>query len=146
MASRHPVYFIADWHSLITVAFTKYSVLLFYWRLFKVYSRSFRIWIVSVAIVSTGWYIAAQLVVIFQCTPVNFYWNRKLPGGHCINSNLFFVIITALLPPLDATILGLAVPVVWKLKVSRSKQLGIIFVLSLGLLYASRTVKSRCEC
>ncbi|KAL8828811.1 MAG: hypothetical protein Q9191_002381 [Dirinaria sp. TL-2023a] len=118
---------------LITVAFTKYSVLFFYWRLFKVHSRSLRIWIISVAVVATGWYVAAQLVVIFQCTPVNFYWNRKIQGGHCINSNLFFVIITAMLPPLDATILALAVPVVWNLQVSRTKQFGIIFVLSVGL-------------
>ena len=81
--------------------------------------------------------MAAQLIVIFQCTPVNFFWNRKVEGGHCIKSNLFFVIITAMLPPLDATVLGLAVPVVWNLKVSRTKQLGIIFVLSLGLLYES---------
>lgn len=119
---------------LITVAFTKYSVLFFYWRLFKVHSRSLRIWIISVAVVATGWYVAAQLVVIFQCTPVNFYWSRKIQHGHCLNSNLFFVIITAMLPPLDATILALAVPVVWHLQVSRTKQLGIIFVLSVGLL------------
>lgn len=119
---------------LITVAFTKYSVLFFYWRLFKVYSRSLRIWIISVAALATGWYVSSQLVVIFQCTPVNFYWNRKIEGGHCINSNLFFVIITAMLPPLDAIVLGLAVPVVWNLQVSRTKQLGITFVLSVGLL------------
>ena len=119
---------------ILTVSAVKLSILLFYWRLFRTRSRAFRVWLLAVAAFTIAWLLSTQITVIFQCTPVNYYWNRKLVGGHCINSVLFYLITSAFLPALDFAILGLAVPVVWGLKMSTLRQASIILIFSLGAL------------
>lgn len=90
--------------------------------------------LLAVAAFTTAWFLSTQITQIFQCTPVNYYWNRHLPGGHCINAVLFYLVTSAFLPVLDFAILGLAVPVVWSLKMSTVRQASIVLIFSLGTL------------
>lgn len=120
------------------VTAVKFSILLFYWRLFRTRSRAFRVLLLAVAAFTIAWFLSTQITMIFQCKPVNYYWNRSISGGHCINSVLFYLVTSAFLPPLDFAILGLAVPVVWGLKMSTVRQASIILIFSLGALWVSR--------
>ncbi len=90
--------------------------------------------LLAVAAFTVAWFLSTQLTMIFQCTPVNYYWNRQIPGGHCINAVLFYLVTSAFLPPLDFAILSLAVPVVWGLKMSTMRQASIVLIFSLGAL------------
>ena len=122
---------------ILTVTAVKFYILLFYWRLFRTRSRAFRMWLLAVAAFTIAWFLSTQITMIFQCTPVNYYWNRKLPGGRCINAVLFYLVTSAFLPPLDFAILALAVPVVWGLKMSTARQASIILIFSLSALLVS---------
>ena len=133
LTSLLQILYILQTGYVVTVTLVKFSILLFYWRLFNP-KAAFRRCVWVIGILTLAWYLATQITIWFQCTPVKFFWNRHLPGGHCINSNLFYLVTSALLPPLDFAILFLAIPMVRQVKVSIEKRVGIVFILSLGTL------------
>ena len=79
-----------------------------------------------------AWYIAFQLTAIFQCTPVQFFWQRTLPGGHCVNSINFYIALASTNLFTDVAILLLPMPIVWRLQISTSRKLSISAVFMLG--------------
>ncbi|KAH6717156.1 hypothetical protein BKA61DRAFT_718958 [Leptodontidium sp. MPI-SDFR-AT-0119] len=95
-----------------TVALTKVSLLLMYYRIFPIDSMRIGCWILGT--LSVCWWISLIMVGIFQCTPIAKAWNPTIPG-HCINLKGSFIgnavpnILT------DVAILGLPMPHVWSL-------------------------------
>jgi len=63
---------------VVAIGFNKYSILLFYRRLFPLKSV-FRI-LQLVAAVVLAWQIAIILGFILQCTPVQKAWDVMIPG------------------------------------------------------------------
>ncbi|KAJ5812384.1 hypothetical protein N7474_008685 [Penicillium riverlandense] len=78
------------------------------------------------------WYITFQLVAIFQCTPVKFFWERTIPGGHCVDSVSFYIALASTNTFTDIAILFLPMPLVWRLQISLSKKISISGVFLLG--------------
>lgn len=105
------------------------SILLFYRRLFPT-QRIHQI-TMGLFIFLGVWYTAFQLAAIFQCTPVNYYWNRTIPG-HCVNYIDLYIALAATNTLTDITLLVLPMPTVWGLKVSRSRKLALSGVFLLG--------------
>ena len=112
------------------MAFIKFSLLLFYQRLFP------NMWLLrtsqAIGAFVLAWLISTTIVQINACTPVAYYWDRTLPGGHCLNYNIFYVITGAINIVTDAIVLCLPLPVVWGLKTSKSRKIGLTFVFALG--------------
>ncbi|KAJ5290906.1 hypothetical protein N7478_000157 [Penicillium angulare] len=79
-----------------------------------------------------AWYLAFQITAIFQCTPVKFFWERSLPGGHCVDSVNFYIALATTNTFTDLVILFLPMPLVWRLQISRSKKVSISAVFLLG--------------
>lgn len=73
------------------------------------------------------------LVVVFQCHPIEFNWNRSIPGT-CINQLLFFAIGSAPNVITDFAILILPLPAVWALNMRRAQKLSIMGIFLLGSL------------
>lgn len=70
--------------------------------------------------------------VIFSCTPIAFFWDRTIPGGHCINllafwfSNATFNIVS------DIAIVILPMPVLKSLHLPKKQKYSLIVVFAVG--------------
>ena len=131
---------IAKWYKILyvyqnfyvaAVATTKFSVLLFYNRVFS--TRSFRMVLYAIGATVMMWWIAMQFASIFTCTPIDFTWNRHGPG-HCINLERFYLgqaipnIVT------DIVLLSITIPMIWRLQLPRSQKVALSGVFLLGSL------------
>jgi len=122
-----------DWASQITFACaittTKLSLLFFYHRIFPV--RTFTVISIITGIVMIGWCIALIFAVAFSCSPIGYFWDKSIKGGHCINENNLSYGITAANIVTDITVLVLPIP--WlihlQMKTSRKLAIGGIFIL-----------------
>ena len=106
----------------------KYSILLFYSRIFK--TRGFTIALWTVGTLVTLEYIAVVLVEIFQCIPVHALWD--FGPGRCINLKGFFIGTGVLNTITDAIILVLPLPLIWTLRIDRTQRLALSGVFLLG--------------
>ena len=107
---------------------TKLSILRLYNRIFP--QRWFRNASLVVAAFITSWYLAATLVSIFQCVPISSQWDPTV-SGRCINygSSVRATGIVNIIT--DFVLLGLPMPLVWRIKTSTTKkwQLTVTFML-----------------
>lgn len=64
----------------------KLTVLALYWRIFPITAMRRAIYVLGS--MTAGWWVAIQLVTIFQCEPISKAWDTGLEG-RCINQLLF---------------------------------------------------------
>ncbi|KAI0867335.1 hypothetical protein GGS24DRAFT_515889 [Hypoxylon argillaceum] len=127
------IYLAVNW-------FIKLSILAFYKRVFTLNIPWFRYSIYSCVIYTTSWFIAVLFSVIFQCTPVDFFWNQynphlnPRPEGSCyLNSPALVISSSALNSVGDIGILILPVIMIGQLQLPRPKR------IALGLIFATGT-------
>ena len=109
------------------LSLVKLSVVLFYFRIFRdIQLYRYALWIASFLVVA--WCIGINLMAIFYCIPVQAYW--ELTPGHCIPSGRGFLGTTISNVLLDAVILLLPLPMLWKLHLDMKRKIaiGAIFV------------------
>ncbi|KAL8627718.1 hypothetical protein Q9189_006585 [Teloschistes chrysophthalmus] len=113
--------------------FIKLSILLFYRRLFPTQntSRTWRICHLLLCILSVILGIISTFGAAFQCTPVKYMWDLTIPG-HCINFVAFARFTGVMNLVTDVGILSLPIPIVWSLKLERSKKIGVCALFLLG--------------
>ncbi|CAG8903723.1 unnamed protein product [Penicillium egyptiacum] len=118
-----------------SMACVKISIVFFIKRLFS----SIRAYVVisnCLAGFIAAWALAALLTNIFQCTPVQYYYNKDLKG-HCMSGQVqFFQAMGSIALIEDIIIFCLPIPVFWRLQINRRQKLGLTLVFSLGLLCA----------
>ena len=88
----------------------------------------------GVGIATVAWLIASTLVIIFQCTPIPYFWNEKIPGGHCIDANPFYFAAGITSTVAMITVLFLPLPIILRLKTTTPKKLGLAGSFILGAL------------
>ncbi|CAG7949529.1 unnamed protein product [Penicillium nalgiovense] len=116
-----------------SMACVKISIVVFIKRLFS----SIRAYVIVsnclIGFIAT-WALAALLTNIFQCTPVQYYYDKDLKG-HCMPGQVqFFQAMGSIALVEDIIIFCLPIPVFWRLQVNRRQKIGLILVFSLGLL------------
>ena len=77
--------------------------------------------------------LTMDLLVIFQCRPINASWNLSVPG-QCIHLNTAFIILGALNALTDIIALCLPMPFLWRLHADKTRKLQLIGIFSLGSL------------
>ncbi|KAJ5479578.1 hypothetical protein N7530_005087 [Penicillium desertorum] len=116
-----------------SMACVKISIVVFIKRLFS----SIRAYVIisnCLAGFIAAWALAALMTNIFQCTPVQYYYNKDLKG-HCMSGQVqFFQVMGSIALVEDVIIFCLPIPVFWRLQVNRRQKLGLTLVFSLGLL------------
>ncbi|KAL8654747.1 MAG: hypothetical protein Q9226_003311 [Calogaya cf. arnoldii] len=128
--------FISEVSYTIIICSIKFSLLAFYWRIFK--QSKIRIPIYVLGVIVSCWGIAVLLVTVLQCQPVGDFWNRFAPAAkgpfHCgVNVNQFFDgnsipnIVT------DAALLVLPIPFIWQLHLPKAQKLGLTSIFILGI-------------
>ncbi|KAL2000397.1 hypothetical protein VTN02DRAFT_3177 [Thermoascus thermophilus] len=106
------------------------SILLFYQRLFPVAPMKLACRYLQIFLIV--WHVTFQTTAIFQCTPIRYFWDRSLPGGRCINIIAFYIALAATNCATDVILLFLPIPMVWNLRVRRSKKVALSGVFMLG--------------
>lgn len=129
---------VAKWYEILyvyenfyapAIATSKFSVLLFYNRIFSI--RSFRMALYAIGTTVIMWWIAMQFTVIFECTPIDFTWTPKGPG-HCISLDKFF--LGQAIPNIatDIVLLSIPIPMIWKLQLPHSQKVALSGVFLTG--------------
>ncbi|EPE31737.1 integral membrane protein [Glarea lozoyensis ATCC 20868] len=114
-----------------SISFSKLSILVFYWRIFRPI-KQIHLPIYILGSIVVAWNIAIVLVVIFQCTPVNFWWNRSIIGGKCVDNTKFLLGNSVPNIATDIAILLLPIPFIWNLQQSSGRKLALIGIFMLG--------------
>ncbi|KAK3109907.1 hypothetical protein LTR53_016352 [Teratosphaeriaceae sp. CCFEE 6253] len=118
------------WLYNLAISCTKFSILFQYLRIFP--DPKFRrtcYGLIGVVVVYTGWTFFSA---IFACTPVRYFWDPSIPGGHCLDRfgvwfanagiNIVTDIATGLLP----------LPVFKQLELPRRQKYALMTVFALG--------------
>ena len=109
---------------------TKFSVLLFYARIFP--TRNFTRVLYAVGFVTLVWWISSQMLAIFQCHPIHSFWTRFDDDSKCIDLKAFFIgqavpnIIT------DLVLLVLPLPYIWRLQLPVSQKVMLTGCFTFG--------------
>ena len=126
----------------------KASILLFYARIFFPKSQTwFRRSLYAMAATVFLWWVICQFFVMFECSPIHYFWDRKPVTGHCQDVQKFFVgqaipnIIT------DGILLALPLPMIWQLQLPKAQKCALSGVFMLGSLWVDRelTINLRLE-
>ncbi|QUC22484.1 uncharacterized protein UV8b_06725 [Ustilaginoidea virens] len=111
------------------LGWTKISLLLMYYRIFRHAYFKKMAWVVGIFV--WAWVICITFLFIFICVPVQKLWYPQIPG-RCINqvgtwiSNALSTILT------DLIILLLPLPQIWKLQLRKTEKMGLTLAFSLG--------------
>ncbi|KAF5862995.1 hypothetical protein ETB97_010927 [Aspergillus alliaceus] len=85
------------------------------------------------------------LVSIFECTPVDFFWNRMTKSGKCIDPNALVGVAylgSAVAAATDFTLGLLPCVIVWNLQMNRRTKIALAGIMGLGCI-AGATVVAR---
>lgn len=79
---------------------------------------------------------------VFQCSPVEYYWERLTMQGHCLNTNLLTGITyfySAVAAACDLTIGLLPAFLIRPLRASHRTKIGVAVILGIGCVFVSTT-------
>ncbi|GKT60087.1 cation diffusion facilitator 1 protein [Colletotrichum tofieldiae] len=86
-------------------------------------------------------YIALCMTVTLSCTPFSDNWRiRPLPGPECTFRPQNFWILLWLNILTDAALLSIPVPILWHLRVSLKRKIGVGILLSSGIFVISTAI------
>ncbi|KAI4269350.1 MAG: hypothetical protein L6R38_007499 [Xanthoria sp. 2 TBL-2021] len=112
----------------------KASLLLLYKAVLTLANRTFRIAWYAVGSFAAALYTACFFASIFQCSPVNYSWEKTQPG-HCFDLKTSAIATAALSALSDVSLLVLPIPILWGLQMPLKRKLALISIFSLGGLY-----------
>lgn len=115
-----------------SLACSKISILLFYWRLFK-FSR-IRTAILILLVISTMWLILRTFMLTFRCVPTRAIWDKTIPAVCNIDSDKFFLATITTHFVLDVIILVLPIVPVCRLRLPLQQKLAVIGFFVLGAM------------
>ncbi|MCJ1358338.1 MAG: hypothetical protein MMC33_008337 [Icmadophila ericetorum] len=113
-----------------SVTLTKLSILYFYTRIFP--ARQFRVITIICSALVISWYIVLVFLVCFGCRPIQFYWDKSIRGGYCVNENDLSYGTTAANVVMDLIVLLLPIPSLWALHMPAGRRISLVFLFLLG--------------
>ncbi|KAI4087470.1 MAG: hypothetical protein LQ344_006759 [Seirophora lacunosa] len=122
-----------------STTFAKYSMwvllgLLFYYRVFAI--RQFKGVLYILAAFVTCYVLSVDFACLFQCTPVQSFWDEAVPG-HCINIDHMFIASGSMNVVLDFIIFALPIPLLWRLRTSFNQKIVLTAIFTVAGLYSS---------
>ena len=121
----------------LTIMLLKAAILLDWVRIFVVrHQRNVMFWICHGLIWSNVlFYGIGTIVEIFQCTPREKIWNPLFEGGSCPIHMPAHMLASGIINLVsDITILVLPQKIIWKLRISTNKKVGVSLLFAIGIL------------
>jgi len=112
------------------VVFPKLSILGFYLRIFTTKPYRMTVYVVAGILVANG--IAGVITSLSSCQPFAARWDLTILGSHCIDTLQYWRYISLANILTDVVMLGLPLPVVWRLHVSKAQKYGLTIVFLTG--------------
>ncbi|KAI1427606.1 hypothetical protein F5Y12DRAFT_142312 [Xylaria sp. FL1777] len=107
----------------------KLSIVSLYTTLFP--NQRFTYVCYATMVASVALFIIVFLEAFFLCTPVEYNWDKTIPGGVC-NQGVAFLVSGIMNLIIDAFIVILPMPLLFKLQLPLFKRLGVAVMFSLG--------------
>ncbi|KAI1146356.1 hypothetical protein F4825DRAFT_440998 [Nemania diffusa] len=129
---------ILFWAALLCYAtsrfFVRVSISLFLMRIFRVSAA--RPLIIVTIVLNLGITVTYIFCIIFQCTPVSYFWNvwDGLHEGRCVNQWAVFLSGGVIATTLDVVLILLPIRWISQLQFSNAKKLTTLGMFSLGVL------------
>lgn len=120
---RGKIGFILYMLYLLAVVLPKLAILVLFLRILN--KRRDRVICRVLAVLMIANFLVMVTTGFLICVPLKFYWDRSIPGGHCLDLNTlvrwcsFMNIIT------DLIMIILPQPVIWKLKTTTKVKIGL---------------------
>ena len=114
------------------LGWTKISLLMMYYRIFRVPYFKKMAWAVGTFVMV--WVVTITFLFIFICVPVAKMWYPDLPGK-CINQVATWIANAASTIFTDLIILLMPLPPLWGLKLGKREKIGLTAAFGLGSLY-----------
>lgn len=111
----------------------KLSVLCFYNRIFPFKKMRIIAFILGSLIIA--WCITYLALIVFNCRPIQYFWDKSIPGGKCIGDGyLESYLLGAGNIVTDIAVLVLPIPWLARLKLGRGKKMALIATFIIGSL------------
>lgn len=110
------IYALFYYLSVVTI---KLAILAFYRRIFPATQLRLTLWLGWALVLAYG--VATIFATIFQCQPIHGFWDKQIPF-HCDDFDQGYVAAGALNVALDFLIIGLPIPLLWKLRTTTSQK------------------------
>ena len=118
----------------IAVTFPKLSILAMYLRIFSVpFYRMITYFVIYILVISST---ILFMMMLFQCTPVDYFWDKTIVGGKC-HFDIEKLFLYASLPNIitDVVMLLLPLPFIFRLNMTRKVKIGLGVTLLTGSRY-----------
>lgn len=122
---------------LPAVILTKLALLVMYTRIFIKRTDLIACWVVAALLITN--FVGAMIAGFLMCVPLEYLWNRSIPGGHCININAWYRWSSLMNIITDVVMLILPLPVIWKIQTSRRVKIGITITFATGSMWVVPT-------
>lgn len=139
-----------------TINLTKLSILTLYLRIFTAPWFVRTCWCCFAIVCAYA--IASILATVFQCTPINYYWDHHPPPAptnakpgvqssgsqpHCIDTTAFWLANAIYNITTDLIILTTLPFMIWSLRLPRPQKIGLTVVFGLGIfVFATSVLRS----
>ena len=134
LAQAGKIVFAAGYLFNTALAFPKFSVIFFYYRIFNRTHRAFYVAMWVAGALNLAWLVTTYFVATFQCTPVEAAW-KVVPGSHCVPIGKVYVGTSIVSTVVDFTIILMPIPMLWGLKTSKYRRAFITIVFLCGYWY-----------
>lgn len=117
---------------LAAVLFPKLAILAIYLRIFT--EKPYRVACYIVAGIITANWIGTTVAGFLLCIPLDYTWDRTIPGGHCFDINSDFRLGSLANIVTDVVMLVLPLPVIWKIRTTSHIKIGLTITFATGSL------------
>ncbi|TGJ78459.1 hypothetical protein E0Z10_g10304 [Xylaria hypoxylon] len=126
--------FAAQLISVVSLVFTKLSVVLFYRRIFR--GKLFSIVSVALLVIISGWGVSFFFAILLECIPISQAWKSLYGtpehGKYCYQYVPMFKATAISNMIVDIGILSVPIPIVWGLKAPLRQRIAISGIFLLG--------------
>lgn len=130
------LFYVSEIVYVVVLALIKVSIVTMYLRIFWAY----RPFYIACYVVLTFILLSSSIITILtilSCQPVEFFWNRDISGGSCLDITALAYANSGLAVVHDLIIIVLPISMLWNLQMTRKKKvfIGIMFALGgIGLI------------
>ncbi|KAI5306541.1 hypothetical protein KEM56_000343 [Ascosphaera pollenicola] len=130
--------FISEMVYTFTMVSVKFSISLFYYRIFKL--RQINIVLLTVCAIVTCWGFALVFVVCFQCVPLRGFWNKSINPVCRVNDYKFFIGNSVPNIATDVALLCIPIVPIWRLHVTTAQKITLTGLFMIGGLVTATSV------
>lgn len=117
---------------MVTLTLVKISILDLYLNIFPVPSFMRVVYIYMV--IQIMWGVAGFLQLLLLCRPIQYNWDKTIPGGVCGSYEKAYVSAHIIIFCLDFGTAVLPIPILWNLQMETRKKLGISIMFAIGIM------------